>query len=748
LLKPKTVLALVVVLAIGGVALRGLVGRGRVERERSSRSSATAEAQRGEAELSSPPGAVAEDGAQAISLDGRTEVAPTHLEGRARKGAELTRGEARLLLEVVAREDGRALAGIHLMLAPKGQRWNPTGTQNSRGRPEETLITDAQGRAEFLVEEAQEYVLHLMPADDAASEQRFLEVPALAHGEARTLRVELLTRADLTWQGVVLDGETELPLDDATYAILRADPFDGYVEPGEGELNESLLPVRPDGRIVAEVATWADEVIAVACPGHAMGYVRPSRSHGPGDDPQRVLLWRAATLEVSIEGGSSDMELSARTPRWNLMQAESEPWVSWVSWEEALWQGTEGVGGTLLLEDLPPRVELTLEAGVSGRVLRHDVIVLEPGEQRKIHWRLGTGAVIEGHAFRPDGSAVAGLEVWLLGTAGLFNGVLERYMDDEVLARATTEEDGSFAFPDLAPGSYVVGPSPMGSSEPSLNGIAPFGTLVAIRPEDTTVPVSIQCWSGLEIRGRVLDPAGDPAANAHVLADGAGVLRTAVVANDGTFTLGPLVPGTYTLHARGDLRVAPSESVEAHTGDEDVELRLRSGGGLSVLVLDHERRPVKDAFVRLIPAGDDLAGWTSQRSDAEGRAGLHGVLPGNYLLIAGLGPKLAVRTGVEVVPKRVPDELELVLEPAVELTIRAAESEIKQGFRVRWRGHVLEMGFFDGPTAEVTVPAGEIEVELVSWSDALAFERLDAKAASHRAGERATIVFEARAGGR
>src|SRR5688572_17044601 len=96
-----------------------LVGPGRAQSERS-RTGARAEAPEGGAELSPPTAVVGAVEARA-ALEARTEVTPIPVAVRAPESTERPAGEARLLLEVVSREEGLPLPGIRLGLIPRGE---------------------------------------------------------------------------------------------------------------------------------------------------------------------------------------------------------------------------------------------------------------------------------------------------------------------------------------------------------------------------------------------------------------------------------------------------------------------------------------------------------------------------------------------------------------------------------------------------------------------------------------------------
>jgi hypothetical protein len=595
------------------------------------------------------------------------------------------------------------------------------------------LVSDDAGRAEYLVDAGREYRLSAAHGNGQRTESRLLSVPELFVGEVRTLRVELGTLADLVWWGRAIDGETELPLRDAAFAVLHSEPTG----------SEVFQAAHRSGDVEAAIATWNHEVVAVRSPGYATAFVLPSAAHRTREDPQRVLLWREATLEVRVEGGTAVPRVSVWTEHYERIQSEG---MAWVGWDDSRWRGSLRADGTHGFEGLPAKVELTVEAKVAGRVSRRERLVLEPGERLEVVWSLGSGATIEGHALDPQGQPVSGLEMWMLAD-NEFGRTFQAYHADEVLAQVTTEPDGSFFLSDLAPGDYMVGPSPRVPFDEDLADRVPVGTPVTIGPEGGVVALTLTIWRGLTIRGRVLGSDGEGASGAHVFASGVHTVDADVRA-DGSFSLPGLMPGAYRVSASdvggGD---ADSPAVEALAGDEGVQLHLRAGGRLSVRMTDAGGQPATDAELELVPWKEhleleELSLRKGARSDASGEAHFSGVLPGTYAVLARVGGKLALATDL-VIDVSSALEVDLVLAAAVPLKVRQSLRDPAGGFRVRWGGRVLEVGAFDGLEAEVLLPPGDVTVEPITWNSEQGHQLLQEKRLHLVLGKPATVVFDA-----
>jgi carboxypeptidase family protein len=362
------------------------------------------------------------------------------------------------------------------------------------------------------------------------------------------------TPAATGWWGRVLDGDTEEPLPEASFAVALSQ----HDEPA------LFTRVERDGLFVAPIATWNQEVVSVRAPGYGTAFVVASGMHRSRSDPQRVLLWRAATLVLRVTGVDAPLA-TVSAPDHEFLQAEG---ATFVTWDAFTWPGEARGVGTVVFADLPARARLSVEIVSQQEVRTRRTLALEPGERLELSWPVGGELVLAGHALESGGRPLPELELWILA------GDLPRRNltpEDERLAFAVTRTDGSgaFAFAGLAPGRYLVGPAPRGTY------FVPLATAFALPgPGDA---VALTCWPGVELRGRVRSADGSPVAKATVTASATGLFFSGSVKEDGTFRLGPLAPGPYELVARAaGLDSAP---LAAQGGDAGLELVLPAPDG-------------------------------------------------------------------------------------------------------------------------------------------------------------------------
>jgi hypothetical protein len=149
------------------------------------------------------------------------------------------------------------------------------------------------------------------------------------------------------------------------------------------------------------------------------------------------------------------------------------------------------------------------------------------------------------------------------------------------------------------------------------------------------------------IEGRVVDGSGRSLPYAQVaLVTGGGANRAVRTDVTGRFVFTDVPPGTVLASKPGysmaQTRVAAFSTAERR---EEIELRLTPWGAITGRVLDDLREPVEGARVqllevryeagqrRLVPAGEVL----DARSDDRGEFRLYGLMPGRYVVAAGVG---------------------------------------------------------------------------------------------------------------
>jgi hypothetical protein len=225
--------------------------------------------------------------------------------------------------------------------------------------------------------------------------------------------------------------------------------------------------------------------------------------------------------------------------------------------------------------------------------------------------------------------------------------------------------------------------------------------------------VVLHVHRGLYIRGRVLDPAGTPAPGyvwGHT--DAAAWMLSAQAGKDGAFAVGPLIPGRYTLVAHG-WGHADSESVEASGGDEDVVLRLRTGGSVRGTIIDGVTGKSCAAELIFVVRGRGDGGFSSMNSAEDGVFEVGGLAAGIYDFAArASGYRAGSLRGVSVQAGVETRDLVLTLRPGAKLRILYAGKHGYLNYQVLSEGMtVASDGIAAGRSAEAVVPSGHLVVE-------------------------------------
>jgi hypothetical protein len=242
----------------------------------------------------------------------------------------------------------------------------------------------------------------------------------------------------------------------------------------------------------------------------------------------------------------------------------------------------------------------------------------------------------------------------------------------------------------------------------------------------------------------VVGPKNEPVAQCFVNGgqdENFPVLNT-LSGKDGTFALGPLVPGTYALTAEGSEH-APSELVRAEAGQRDVSIRLRAGGSLSGRVVDAQSGEGCAAELTITPqhlrSGAFGSGFTTgtkpdgsfdhpglepdlygiSARTADGRIG---VLPdiavladaksGDLVISVSLGGKLRLRYDgskkamlVEIMSRGVLVQFSEGIEPGQTVERRAPQGALVLNIRSEWMGppRTMQLDLAAGETKEVVI---------------------------------------------
>ena len=466
-----------------------------------------------------------------------------------------------------------------------------------------------------------------------------------------------------------------------------------------------------------EARSWVDEGVRIDAPGRAWTLVALTQGHETRDRAREIRLSRAAQLEVLALGplrvplADARIRLSANT--YELTQ--SLDWVgglsSFFGSDPVTWDLRSGLDGRARFEGLPPEVAFLVEASAPGADALRVVAEAPPlraGELRTLEIRVGSGATIAGRVQRQDGTPVPRAEVWMRPWKGRWSAVFRSHEEDEVRT-AATRDGGDFAFEEVTDGEWVLALQPEGPQ--------------AAAPERVTVldgvadrEIVLVAFDDLFISGSVVDPQGQPAA-ASVIAFGGQTMAQSFGNSDreGRFSLGPLPPDTYHVHARTAVG-STSAPVQVQAGATDLILELELGGRIAGRVVDALTGEGVTAKVIVAPqrgANERWIGGTFGPSDTEGQFKFEGLPSGTYCAAAstpdgafGLLRGLQLAEGARI------EDLIVHVRPGARLRLHYDGPQDVGHFRVFDGDSIVAMdGVRRGTSSTLVVPLGRLSVE-------------------------------------
>lgn len=257
------------------------------------------------------------------------------------------------------------------------------------------------------------------------------------------------------------------------------------------------------------------------------------------------------------------------------------------------------------------------------------VVVQGQGEPVTRDLRLGRGFAVHGVVVDAGGKGVAGAEVhargyglaqlgWRWGIRSQMDGAL-----------ATSGADGAFTVRGLPPRTDWV----LYARKEGL--VAKFTQPFALVAGAKAPEVTLELATGATIRGRVEGLAAGERPKAQVGYWGTGQERSAKahghpVAEDGTFEITGVPPGSWTVHLFAGGRQASQVAVngiEAGEVREDVVITIAESVEVAGVVVDSDGRPVAGLSLTLGSLGTG-GGWAHGSTDQDGRFKIVGAAAG------------------------------------------------------------------------------------------------------------------------
>jgi hypothetical protein len=614
-------------------------------------------------------------------------------------------GEPALLtVRLAAVEDGVALPGLSVYLWRRpGDEGPVRPVARSNAVLGEIPESDAEGTVRYRVPAGRYSVCAVWPPVDA-------EVVELRAGEGAELLLERRSIPDLAVELRAVAGEAQ--------SVVSASEVDLLGLPPEvlARGGQSTSRAGADGVHHLRVPSWSPVIASVRAEGY--GELRTALGTGESEALREVVLEPAASLQGRLVDAAGaplgGVTLLARADTWELFDSgEKPPHLAAVP-AEAEWRTTTRADGSFVLAGLPARAGITLAAeqkqGREARVNTRAPLRLAPGEARVEDVLLASGTRIEGTLFGADGATRPDVTIWLVrgGTRRVFTTF------EEVRYRAVTDGGGRFAFENVQPGSWRVGPA-AGRAD-GESGLAPFPEIVEVLPGMTVAQVVLHPPGLLTLEGRCLGPQGEPVSGVHLVAESLEQVATGISGADGVFNLGPFVAGELELRAtamRSGYAAGESQIVQA--GDRDVLVRVQRSGSLRGSAVRAASGAGLSAEIELVPQARERS--TSARrvtAAPDGSFEIPDLDPGDYILIARADGAVAVRGDLGVRPA---EKIEVALELADSTHARftVAETYSESSYALLWNGIPIEHGSLAGRVEGETrdFPPGVVTLEVI-----------------------------------
>lgn len=488
-----------------------------------------------------------------------------------------------------------------------------------------------------------------------------------------------------------------------------------------------------------------DDLFEIVAHGYGKAIGRVDMEVGGPEHPITIQLVRAATLYGHVKGLVGDGPCAAQvTTDGNLLMNASgvhEPVLRDTSW----WALIDSVGRFEFF-DLPPGVPLAIgfkEQGVEPRSLQLETIELEPGEVRELEWDLATDSAVAGRVTDPDGHGIEGLLIRVMVGVHVSG---FRPSGGKAAAEGVTDANGEFRFDSLASGHYVIGRGkPFGS--PDALGIRVVPIAVELRAGEALTDLQLIAYAGTYIEGRVITVEGSKPGFVLVIAkENDASWYSARSGADGTFSIGPLLPGEYAVEAlpRDHLDGAPPPPVHVVAPAEGIEIQLISAGTIAGHIVD----PATGEYLSGMVAVSLSQGGGTRLSDCRGQAGFEsrGLTSAEYsVLVVAQDGRVGHVESIALEPGGRVDQIDVPVQPSGVLLVRF---EQRAGEFLRTRVGSIDLIDISAPaatTAHFQVPAGPVTLELVKRSpnlDASLEEVLVRRVVDVPAGETIEVQLE------
>jgi hypothetical protein len=605
-------------------------------------------------------------------------------------------------------------------------------TSGSRGKPYDKLHTDDKGLVEIEMPPDVPTRVSAYGSDHNAGSDD-AKIPPLKAGDVRAVTLEIPTGDDMPFWMKLVDDPSGAPVTGANITTDKG--------------GASNTKSDADGLAFVQSRSWSPGLLGVQAEGYAETWLKPEPGHAQSDAALVVKLAKCATVRLHVidaaDHAIANAKIDLMTEGYNLGRSGGGGSLDLIGKADPHWHGTTDESGEATITCVPARV--AIQAGITSPKSWHpaDKLVFEPGETRRIEWKLSNGCDVHGLVLDQTNAPVTKREMWMRKATRKTPVYLDSSSTNETL-KAVTDDQGRFRFTDVGAGTWWLGPSaPKSLAKVVADDVAAFAQIVEIVEGASDLDVDVHVDRGLLIRGQVLDPKGAPVRSAYVrgyeLSGKIGVSAN-FSGNESVFSVGPLMKGRYLLVAHGLGGDADSDPVEVDAGAQDVTLRLKTGASISGTVVNPAGEHV-EAQMWMKMRGSATFGVHGVSCNAQGAFQIEGLPAGTFDVAAtdsdgatGLLEGVVVETGESK------SGLTIRLAPGGHVRVRHEGPDRFANIEVLSHGVLVTLDGVERSTSkEFAAPAGSVTVQATYHESGT---RVVERTVEVKAGQTVDVVFE------
>jgi hypothetical protein len=640
--------------------------------------------------------------------------------------------DAVLVVRAVEKTTAKPLSDVRVRVTKKvseGISFS-IGVDGRKGSLGSEPITAKEGEVEFdLPSSCELEVTATGEANDIGTST--LGVAALRNGERRTVTVELQVGKDVEFHGRVLSREDHAPVSGARLVMIQGNSDasstdEDHDRPEPEILGEAKSDI--DGRFEVAAGSWVHPYLQAAATGFGSTFVAVTSNHSSRETERVILLDRGAELDAHVIDAAGaaipDVKVVASAAGTELLHDEDFASSLDNLWTHAHWVATTSVEGRCVLRDLASGAAISILLRRNDEVLARmgELPALQPGELRRVEWKIGGGCTLKGVVAYGSGKAAPDREVWALPTNKRKGRFITLFDEPDVVTKGVTGPNGEFTLHDLRVGLWLVGlyTDIRVSDTSGPDELVPIGQVVEVLPGQRDKEVIITIPDGLFISGRVVDSTGARARGVKLLANrNQSEIPACKSENDGSFQLGPFRHGSVLIEANLWGSRVEHACITAAAGASDVVIRLSPAARIEGVVVDAASGARCQSELMLSPHPGTSEPLTHIAVEEDGSFEAHNLGAGAYELIAWTNDgRFAVSSDIQIESGAHLQDIVVKLQRAAKLRIRYEGATLVCEVQIQRAGLVVATGGVGRhhPLTQA-VPSGMLTVQVYNGFD-------------------------------